>query len=136
MLHLLALEPVVEMMADKNSYGFRPKRSAADAIEQCFVCLAQRVSAHFVLEGDIEACFDSISQPWMLENIVMDKVMLKKWFDAGYVDKGTLYQMERGTVQGSLCKALHNEPYAKKVIMQSSLPNSLISNNFIAFYFA
>jgi RNA-directed DNA polymerase len=101
MLHLLALEPVVEMMADKNSYGFRPKRSAADAIEQCFVCLAQRVSAHFVLEGDIEACFDSISQPWMLENIVMDKVMLKKWFDAGYIDKGTLYQMERGTVQGS-----------------------------------
>ena len=101
MMHLLALEPVVEMIADKNSYGFRPKRSTADAIDQCFISLARKDSAQFVLEGDIEACFDSISQPWMLENITMDKVMLKKWFDAGYIDKGKLHQMERGTVQGS-----------------------------------
>ncbi len=100
-LHLLALEPVVEMIADKNSYGFRPKRSTADAIEQCFKSLAKGSSAQFVLEGDIEACFDSISQPWMLENIVMDKVMLKKWFDAGYIDKGKFHQMDRGTIQGS-----------------------------------
>ena len=35
-LHLLALDPVVETTADKNSYGFRPQRSCADAIEQCF----------------------------------------------------------------------------------------------------
>ncbi len=100
-LYLLALEPIVEMIADKNSYGFRPKRSTADAIEQCFISLAPRRSAQFVLEGDIEACFDSISQPWMLKNIIMDKVMLKKWFDAGYIEKGKLYQTERGTVQGS-----------------------------------
>lgn len=33
-LHLLALEPVMETEADKNAYGFRPKRSCADAIEQ------------------------------------------------------------------------------------------------------
>ncbi len=112
-LYLLALEPVVEMIADKNSYGFRPKRSTADAIAQCFINLATRDSAQFVLEGDIEACFDSISQPWMLQNITVDKAMLKKWFDAGYIDKGKLYQMERGTVQGSLCKALHKTPYAK-----------------------
>mgnify|MGYP001065772284 CR=1 FL=1 len=40
-LHLLALEPIAEMTADKNSYGFRPKRSTADAIEQCFCALAK-----------------------------------------------------------------------------------------------
>ena len=35
-LHLLALDPIVETTADKNSYGFRQQRSCADAIEQCF----------------------------------------------------------------------------------------------------
>lgn len=36
-LHLLALDPVVETTADRNSYGFRQQRSCADAIEQCFL---------------------------------------------------------------------------------------------------
>ncbi len=39
-LYLLALEPVAEIQADKNSYGFRPKRCAADASQQCFLSLA------------------------------------------------------------------------------------------------
>ena len=41
-LHLLALDPVVETTADKNSYGFRQQRSCADAIAQCFIirCLS------------------------------------------------------------------------------------------------
>ncbi len=40
-LYLLALEPVAETTADANSYGFRPRRSAGDAIEQCFNVLAK-----------------------------------------------------------------------------------------------
>ena len=40
-LYLLALLPVAETTADPNSYGFRPKRSTADAIEQCFTVLAR-----------------------------------------------------------------------------------------------
>jgi RNA-directed DNA polymerase len=39
-LHLLALDPVVETTADKNSYGFRQQRSCADAIAQCFTTLS------------------------------------------------------------------------------------------------
>ena len=35
-LHLLALEPIAETTADRNSYGFRPGRSTADAGAQCF----------------------------------------------------------------------------------------------------
>jgi len=101
-LYLLALEPVVEMIADKNSYGFRAKRSTADAIEQCFISLARKDAAQFVLEGDIKACFDSISHSWLENNIVMDKTMLKKWLDAGYLDKRKFYQMNQGTPQGSL----------------------------------
>jgi RNA-directed DNA polymerase len=38
-LHLLALDPVAETTADKNSYGFRQQRSCADAIEQTFTAL-------------------------------------------------------------------------------------------------
>ncbi|CAE6920226.1 Group II intron [Vibrio sp. B1FLJ16] len=58
-LHLLALEPVSETLAYPNSYGFRPNSSTADAIAQCFKCLALKKSAQWVLEGDIKACFDN-----------------------------------------------------------------------------
>ena len=44
-LHLLALEPIAETIGDPNSYGFRPKRSTADAIEQCFTALSRGDSA-------------------------------------------------------------------------------------------
>ncbi len=44
-LHLLALEPVSEMLADKNAYGFRPLRSTHDAIERCFKSLCRKSSA-------------------------------------------------------------------------------------------
>lgn len=116
-LYLMALEPVVEMKADRHAYGFRPDRSCADAIEQCFITLARKNSATWILEGDIKSCFDTIERNWLLENTLMDKTMLKKWLQAGYLENETFYTTEQGMSQGSLCKALHNEPYAKKVIM-------------------
>ena len=60
-LHLLSLEPIAETIADKNAYGFRPLRSTADAIESCFISLSNKTSAQYILEGDIKACFGSIS---------------------------------------------------------------------------
>ena len=47
-LHLFALDPVAESMADKNSYGFRPKRSLHDAIQACFIALGQRGAAQWI----------------------------------------------------------------------------------------
>ena len=47
-LHLLALGPVAETTADKNSYGFRPGRSTADAIGQSFLMLSRKDSATWV----------------------------------------------------------------------------------------
>ncbi|MCL1078580.1 reverse transcriptase N-terminal domain-containing protein [Parashewanella spongiae] len=44
-LYLFALEPVSETFADPNSYGFRPNRCVADAIQQCFICLCKKSSA-------------------------------------------------------------------------------------------
>jgi len=64
-LYLLVLLPVAETTADPNSYGFQPKRSTADAIEQCFTVLALKISPQWVLEGDIRGCFDNISHAWM-----------------------------------------------------------------------
>ena len=101
-LYLSALEPVAEMLVDKNAYGFRPMRSTADAIEQCFNVLSRKRSAQWVLEGDIRACFDKISHEWLLSNILMDKSPLNKWLSAGYMDKGTLHRTVEGTPQGGL----------------------------------
>lgn len=98
----LALEPVAETLADPNSYGFRPERSTADAIEQCFIALARRVSPEWILEGDIRGCFDNFSHLWLQEQIPMDKVILRKWLEAGYIDEGTLFESRAGTPQGGI----------------------------------
>lgn len=101
-LWLLALNPVAETTADPNSYGFRPRRSTADAIEQCFNMLAKRDSPQWVLEGDIRGCFDNISHDWLLSNVPMDKDILRKWLQAGFVDRGVLFPTEAGTPQGGI----------------------------------
>ncbi len=101
-LHLLALLPVAETTADPNSYGFRPERSTADAINQCFCVLAQKHRAEWVLEGDIRGCFDNISHEWMLKHIPTDKEVLSKWLKAGFVENRTLFPTEAGTPQGGI----------------------------------
>ncbi len=101
-LHLLALEPVSETTADYDSYGFRPERSAHDAIGQLFVALCHKGSAQWVLEGDIKGCFDHISHEWMLKNVCTDTKVLEKWLKAGYVDEKKLFPTVEGTPQGGI----------------------------------
>ena len=90
------------MGADRNSYGFRPYRSTADAVGQCFTVLAQKQSAQWILEGDIKACFDRISHAWMEAHIPMDATILRKWLAAGYIDKEVFYPTEAGMPQGGI----------------------------------
>ena len=101
-LYLQALSPISETLADPNSYGFRPERSTADAIEHCFCILARKDAAQWVLEGDIKGCFDNISHDWLLTHVPIDKVILQKWLKAGYLDKQTLYPTKAGTPQGGI----------------------------------
>lgn len=101
-LHLLALEPVMETEADKHAYGFRSKRSCADAIGQCFTALARKTSAPWILEGDIRACFDRLSGKWLEDNILTDKVILSKWLTAGYMEERTLHPTLDGVPQGGV----------------------------------
>jgi RNA-directed DNA polymerase len=101
-LYLLALLPVAETTADPNSYGFRPARSTADAIEQCFCALARKTSPQWVLEGDIRGCFDNISHAWMLDHIPTDKEVLRKWLKSGFMEDRMLFPTEAGTPQGGI----------------------------------
>lgn len=101
-LYLLALDPVAETTADPNSYGFRPNRSTADAIEQCFKVLARKDRAQWILEGDIRGCFDNISHDWLVANIPMDKVILQKWLKAGYMESKAWFATGEGTPQGGI----------------------------------
>jgi len=98
----LALEPLAETLADPNSYGFRPERSTADAIEHCFITLAKRASPRWILEGDIRGCFDNFSHAWVLKHVPMDKAILRRWLQAGYIDEGTLFETTAGTPQGGI----------------------------------
>jgi RNA-directed DNA polymerase len=101
-LHLLALEPIAETTADLNSYGFRPERSTADAGAQCFNVLAKKANAEWVLEADIQGCFDKISHDWMLAHVPTDKAILKKWLKAGFVYQNELFPTETGAPQGGI----------------------------------
>lgn len=101
-LYLLALEPIADILADKNSYGFRPKRSTHDAIEQCFNNLSRKCSAEWILEGDIKSCFDKISHDWLLKHTKMDKEILKKWLKAGYIENNAFHHTNEGTPQGGI----------------------------------
>lgn len=101
-LHLLALDPVAETTADHDSYGFRTKRRCADAMSGCLKALARRGSSPWVLEGDIRGCFDNISHDWLLAHVPMDRVILRKWLKAGYMEKQALHATEQGTPQGGI----------------------------------
>lgn len=101
-LYLMALDPIAETTADNHSYGFRKERCAADAIEQCFILLSRTVAPEWVLEADIKGCFDHISHDWLLNNIPMDKVMLRKWLKCGFVFNKILSPTDEGTPQGGI----------------------------------
>jgi RNA-directed DNA polymerase len=104
-LYLLALDPIVEVGADLNSFGFRKGRSAKDAGQYLFGALSRKFNAQWVLEGDIKGCFDNISHTWLLDNVEMDKSVLTQFIKAGYVFNGELFPTHQGTPQGGVISA-------------------------------
>jgi RNA-directed DNA polymerase len=101
-LYALALDPVAETTADAYSFGFRKGRCCQDACEYIFADLSRKVSPQWVLEGDIKGCFDHISHQWLIDNIPMDKSILKQFLKAGFVFQGELFPTEEGTPQGGI----------------------------------
>jgi len=101
-LYSYALNPIAEATADIASFGFRKYRSAQDACEQAFHCLNSKCSAQWVLEGDIKGCFDNINHEWLLDNILMDKSILRQFLNAGFIYERHLNTTKTGTPQGGI----------------------------------
>ena len=118
-LQLLGIEPISETKADTVSFGFRRHRSAHDAKEYAFSILCRKDSPQWILEGDIKGCFDNISHQWLIENIPMDKRILRQFIKSEFVYEKNLYPTNEGTPQGGLCLARHNPPYVELDIMPS-----------------
>jgi group II intron reverse transcriptase/maturase len=87
------------------SYGFRPGRSAHNALDAVSVGVSAR-RVNFVLDADISKFFDTIEHDWLvkfIEHRVADKRvvrLIKKWLHAGVLEEGRLTHSELGTVQG------------------------------------
>jgi len=101
-LYALSLDPVSESTADKKSFGFRKGRSGHDACEYIFNAMSKKSGAKWVLEGDIKGCFDNISHNWLIQNIPMDKTILKQFLKAGFIFKRDLFPTDDGTPQGGV----------------------------------
>jgi RNA-directed DNA polymerase len=120
----LVLEPIFEADFVPASYGFRPKRRAHDAIAEIhhFGTRGYR----WVLDADIEACFDSISHTALMDRVrarVKDKrvlALVKAFLKAGILTElGDRQDTHTGTPQGGLCSAEHNPPYEQRWVMRS-----------------
>jgi RNA-directed DNA polymerase len=97
----LALEPEWEAKFEPNSYGFRPGRSAQDAISYIFSSI--RECPKYVLDTDIAKCFDKINHKMLLEKLHTYPQMertIKAWLKAGILDGKELFPSEEGTPQG------------------------------------
>lgn len=99
-LYLLALQPIEETLGDKNSFGFRKNRSCQDACERIYMSLCHKTDPEWILEGDIKGCFDNISHNWIMENIPIDKKIIKQFIKAGYIYQKQLFPDSKGAAQG------------------------------------
>lgn len=98
----LALEPEWEARFEANSYGFRPGRSAHDAIGAIFIGI--RLKPKYVLDADIEKCFDRIDREALLTKLsAIEPItrLIRGWLKAGIVDEGETLYPEEGVPQGS-----------------------------------
>lgn len=99
------LEAIYEVDFKGFSYGFRPYRSAHDALDALTVGLAKR-KVNWVLDADIRGFFDTIDHEWLIKFIkhrIADKRVIrhiKKWLKAGVMEEGQRKCYEEGTPQG------------------------------------
>ncbi len=93
------------------SYGYRPKRTAHDALDALNVGLLRR-KVSWVLDADIRGFFDTIDHGWLMkfvEHRIGDERilrLLRKWLSAGVMEHGSWSLSEKGTPQGAVISPL------------------------------
>jgi RNA-directed DNA polymerase len=116
----MVLEPIYEAEFAGFSYGFRPKRSAHDALDALAEAIQRKVS--WVLDADIESFFDTIDHRCLqrlIERRIGDRRMVRllmKWVNAGVLEEGKLHAAQAGTPQGGIISPLLANIYLHYVL--------------------
>jgi group II intron reverse transcriptase/maturase len=106
----LVIEPIFEADFEDSSYGFRPKRSAMQALEA--IRVAGNQGHNFVVDADIKGYFDNIDQEKLMVLVgerISDRRVLKlirQWWRAGVMEDGTVRETLAGTPQGGVISPL------------------------------
>ena len=112
----MILEPIFEVDFKDCSYGFRPGRSATQALETIRLCGA-RHKGNFVFDADIRDFFGSLNREILMERVkrrVSDRRVLSliwKWLDAGVMEDGRESKLLSGTPQGGVISPLLSNIY-------------------------
>jgi RNA-directed DNA polymerase len=117
------LQTLFEPLFNQRSYGYRPGRSARQAVEALWQELMGKY--RFVVEVDIKSFFDTINHEWMIrmvEQRVSDKSvvgLIKQWLRAGIIQEdGTIENPEMGTPQGGVISPVLANIYLHYVLDQ------------------
>jgi len=117
----MLLEPIYEQVFLGFSYGFRPKRSAHDALDALATVIIKK-RTDWVLDADIRSFFDTIDHGWMkkfLEHRIADRRLVRllmKWLAAGVMEEGKLHETREGTPQGGIISPLLANIYLHYVL--------------------
>jgi group II intron reverse transcriptase/maturase len=115
------LEPIYEREFLGFSYGFRPKKSAHDALD-ALAAVVVKGRVNWVLDADIRSFFDTIDHAWMkkfVEHRIGDVRLVRllmKWLKAGVMVEGLREETERGTPQGGIISPLLANIYLHYVL--------------------
>ncbi len=123
----LALEPEWEVRFEPHSYGFRPGRSAHDAIAAIVVAIERQPM--FVFDADIEEAFDHINQAVILDKLQTYPALrqaIHAWFTAGVMDGDAYSPSETGIAQGGVL-SLASRP--QRTATGSQTYQALVSND-------